>query len=502
MGKNSILDCVSTLKTKNCEGYDRIPQRIIKDGINHLIRPLTYLFNSIYETKQIPDQWKLAKVNPIPKKGSKTEISNYRPISNLCSVSKVFEKLILKRILELQSLFNVDLTGDQQHGFKKHKSTATCGLLLQSIITDRLDKNETVGMASLDLSAAFDVVNISLLIERIKILGLPADIVDLVEVWLKDRSFYISIDGTNSMQRELVSGTVQGSILGPILYAMFVTPLFDHHSLTNFADDNFIVRWNNNRKGLIEDLERSLEAITKWLRGSGLTVNQSKTELCLFHRLDQPQITINLFNSQIKSKNTINVLGVVFDSKLQWTAQVCNSIKKSNRALCAINLIKKFFTTDELSTLLTANYFSILYYNSEIWHIPSLNPNSKQLLLAASAKALRLCIKYQSNFLSYIDTHKITKRATPNQILLYKHAILLYKLYNSIDTTQEWVNLNFQQILTSRQVNFVISKTNGYKIGLNLVCNRIAVLNNKIPLNWLNLSFPSFKIKCKDKFLM
>ena len=163
---------------------------------------------------------------------------------------------------------------------------------------------------------------------------------------------------------------------------------------------------------------------------------------------------------------------------------------------------QKNFTTDELSTLLTANYFSILYYNSEIWHIPSLNPNSKQLLLVASAKALRLCIKYQNKVFSYVDIHKITKRATPNQILLYKHAILLFKLYNSIDTTQEWVNLNFQQILTSRQVNFMISKTNSYKIGINLVCNRLTVLNNKIPLNWLRLSFPSFKIKCKEKFLM
>jgi hypothetical protein len=71
MGKNSILDCVSTLKIKNCEGYDRIPQRVIKDGINHIIKPLSFLFNSIYETKKIPDQWKLAKVNLIPKKGSK-----------------------------------------------------------------------------------------------------------------------------------------------------------------------------------------------------------------------------------------------------------------------------------------------------------------------------------------------------------------------------------------------------------------------------------------------
>ena len=152
-------------------------------------------------------------------------------------------------------------------------------------------------------------------------------------------------------------------------------------------------------------------------------------------------------------------------------------------------------------TLLTYNFYSIFYYNLEIWHIPSLNPNSKQLLMSASAKALRLCINDQTTVYSYIDMHKITNRATPSQMLLYKHAILLFKLYNTLNSTSDWVKLNFQQTLTSRQVNFKISQTNKYKIGLNLICNRLTVLNNKIPLKWLSLSIESFKLKCKERFL-
>ena len=148
---------------------------------------------------------------------------------------------------------------------------------------------------------------------------------------------------------------------------------------------------------------------------------------CVFHRLDQPRISINLFNSVIRSKNTMNVLGVIFDSKLQWSAQVSNTIMKANRSLSAIKLIKKYFTKDELCTLLTSNFYSILFYNSEIWHIPTLNPNSKQLMLAALAKALQLCNEDYTNVHSYINLHKINKRATPNQMLIYKHAILLFK---------------------------------------------------------------------------
>ena len=108
------------------------------------------------------------------------------------------------------------------------------------------------------------------------------------------RSFYVSIDGVNSLVVDLDTGTIQGSILGPLLYAVFVSPLFDLLRLTNFADDNFVIRWNKCMTALIKDLEKDLEIMTKWLRDSGLKVNEEKTELCLFHRLDHHPITNTL----------------------------------------------------------------------------------------------------------------------------------------------------------------------------------------------------------------
>jgi hypothetical protein len=115
MTSTDIEECLKSIKTKNCEGYDRI----ISDGTEYLIKPFTELFNRIYNQRKIPDQWSIAKVIPIHKKGLKCNIENYRPIANLCSSSKLFEKLILKRILEIELNFGVDLTGKQQHGFKK-----------------------------------------------------------------------------------------------------------------------------------------------------------------------------------------------------------------------------------------------------------------------------------------------------------------------------------------------------------------------------------------------
>ena len=110
---------------------------------------------------------------------------------------KIFERLILNRIAQIEELNNVDITGNQQHCFKKGRGTATAGLLLQSLIARALDDDCYVALASIDLSAAFDVVDVGLLIKRLRILGLPNDVITLTEMWLKERYFYVGIGNVN-----------------------------------------------------------------------------------------------------------------------------------------------------------------------------------------------------------------------------------------------------------------------------------------------------------------
>ena len=208
-------------------------------------------------------------------------------------------------------------------------------------------------MASINLSAAFDLVNTKLLIKRLKIIGLPSDIVRLIELWLSHRSFYVSINGTNSMVMDLNCGVIQGSILGPMLYAIYVSPLYDLLKLTTFADDNFVIRWNSCMEALIIDMQKDLESMTKWLRDSGMKVNEAKTEICVFHRMDCRPITIRINQIAIKSSNSMNVLGVQFDPKMNWSHQVTKCIKKAKTALHAIKLIKGYFTINELKQLIT-----------------------------------------------------------------------------------------------------------------------------------------------------
>ncbi len=133
-------------------------------------------------------------------------------------------------IFELQCIYgiaNLYIKGEQQHGFKKNRSTITAGLTLQSFISRSLDKDNNAVMSSLDLSATFDLVNLNLLLERLKIMGIPKDLTQLLEIWLRNRFFYVKANGMNSTIFNNNIGTIQGSIFGQILYALFIRTLYD-----------------------------------------------------------------------------------------------------------------------------------------------------------------------------------------------------------------------------------------------------------------------------------
>ena len=203
----------------------------------------------------------------------------------------------------------------------------------------------------------------------------------------------------------------------------------------------------------------------------------------------------------ITSKNDINLLGITFDSKLQWSSQVSRAIRGANVSLQAIKLIRKYFTTPEIVQLLTSNFYSRFYYGSEIWHIPTLNQNCKRMLLSASANALKLCNVFYDPHVSYIDLHKLNNRALPSKFCLYRHCLLLHKVFNDFIPKRDWIDLNFQMINTSRQTSFEIQNHSVYKVGKNILSNRLVCINKKVTLNMLNLDIGPFKVTCKNMLL-
>ena len=187
---------------------------------------------------------------------------------------------------------------------------------------------------------------------------------------------------------------------------------------------------------------------------------------------------------------------------MQWAQQVSQAISKSKRAIHGIKLIMRYLNKGETKMLLTSNFYSILFYNCEIWLSNGLNVRQKQQLLSTSAMALRMLNNASDLRISFRQLYINEKRALPMDFAKYRLAIQLYKIYNGREMNDDWIDMNLQQNFNARNKMFQINDNSRIKIGKNLICNRLNVLNNLVELDWLNISLISFKLKLKSLFLM
>ena len=214
-------------------------------------------------------------------------------------------------------------------------------------------------------------------------------------------------------------------------------------------------------------------------------------------------LSITLQNTRIESKKEINVLGVIFDSKLNWNAHAASAICKARKSLYALRLLRKFFNDHEMRLLLDSYFFSVLYYNAVIWLTPELSAVMKQALLSISANALRNCMLSNCSEVSFDSIHKICNKCTPSQIMSYQQALNLHKKLNEIyvSCTTEHASLISNLVCTRRQLRFEIIRSNKCKIGMNTLSNKFLHISKLISLDNLNYSFVHFKKVMKIQFL-
>ena len=478
-------------KAKNSHGFDNIPMRILRDGAAYLAAPYHKLMEMIYRTKNLPEQWRVARVLPLYKKGSKSDFRNYRPISNLCVPSKIFEKCILKRLEELANEGN--LFTEKQHGFRKGRSTVTAARVLQLEIARAMDDDKYIAVASLDLSAAFDVVNIGLLLKRLEIMGLPKDILALLKSWLTDRKAYVEVDGECSDFFDVTTGTVQGSVLGPVLFNLFIRPMLETCSGPAYADDSYHLATGSNRAEALDALQEKITEVERWMSGSGLKVNLEKTELTVFHRIDTSTSVINVKNIEVKSSPVLKVLGLLFDNRMQWDKQVEKATSETRRSLQGLRLLKRHFNEAERLKLITSMCYSRLYYGSQVWLLPTLKDSLFKRLFSQSGQ----CLKILNSNVSYANLHKDYLRATPKLFLHYQTAVSYYEIVNE-QVYQHEKNIVESNTLSDRRNAFLtFVRSNKYRVGLNLLSNRLRAISGLIPKNSISYSKNMFKTYCK-----
>jgi hypothetical protein len=166
--------------------------------------------------------------------------------------------MMLNRLTDIEPTYNVDLTGESQHGFKKGRGTVTALKEIQSHIARKIDEGQYVAMGSLDLTAAFDMVDIDLLMKRLLTLGLPSDWLDLLGAWLRDLAAFVEVSADRSMLYDVNIGTVQGLILGPVLFHLFVSPVFGLNNIVAYADDTYTITSSRTKESAIVELGKAL----------------------------------------------------------------------------------------------------------------------------------------------------------------------------------------------------------------------------------------------------
>ena len=281
---DEIASIIRLFDTSKATGPNGISVFLLKAFNGFFSYWLARLINLSFETGIFPDLLKVAKVNPLHKKGSKLDHLNYRPISLLSIFSKIYEKLIYSRVYSY--LIRHDLIYDKQFGFRSNYSTNHAVISLTENIRRLLDNGHYVGGIFIDLEKAFDTVSHDILCKKLEYYGIRGNANKLFQSYLTNRKQYVSIDGKDSDVSEVVCGVPQGSSLGPLLFLIYINDFrlcLTDTSAGHFADDTFIVYNSKKLKTLETVINTELKQVVRWLNLNKLSLNTGKTELIFFH---------------------------------------------------------------------------------------------------------------------------------------------------------------------------------------------------------------------------
>ena len=300
VGENDVLKYLSSLRTKNSAGFDGISVKLLKRLSSALINPLTLIINQSLVTGIFPKKLKIAKVLPLFKKDDYTIMDNYRPISLLTSITKLFEKVVFT---QLNDYFrNNDLFYDSQYGFLKDHSTEYAAMELTDKILKAIDDKNISLAIFMDLSKAFDTLDHGILINKLAHYGIHGTTFQWFSSYLTDRNQYVEIDGVTSNILPLSTGVPQGSILGPLLFLIYTNDIpycTEYFNFILYADDTTLSSTIQISSLSPRDLNTELAKVFDWLAVNKLSLNVRKTKYVIFHAINKkiqgvvPNLEIN-----------------------------------------------------------------------------------------------------------------------------------------------------------------------------------------------------------------
>ena len=337
---------------------DPIPTALLKNSLPELLPYITFVINDSLLSGTVPCCYKNALVKPLIKKPGLdfNVLKNFRPVSNLPFLSKILEKVILKRLL--LHLENNDLNEIFQSAYKKCHSTETALLKVYNDILCDLDKKHVTLQSLLDLSAAFDTLDHGILLKRLELsFGIKGSALAWFESYLVNRKQSVQINQSFSDSSLLIYGIPQGSVLGPILFSLYTTPLsniFCKYDMKYhlYADDSQLYKNSlySDLNSVIRQTELCIEDTKVWMDSNKLKLNDDKTELILFKNKfqikDHVDMSLSINGCDIVTSCKVKNLGIIFDEDLSLTPHVNSVYKSIIFQLSKIASIRKYITVD------------------------------------------------------------------------------------------------------------------------------------------------------------
>lgn len=422
---------IKRLKMRKSPGLDGVSNKAVKAIPKKCKVKLLNILNACLRLNYFPTNWKTAIIITIPKPGKDHSLpENHRPISLLSTLSKILERLILKRLND--ELENRNIIPQEQFGFRSSHSCELQTLRLSEIIASGMDWKHTTAIAYLDISKAFDRVWHQGLIHKMKQIGLPTGLVKIVHSILENRKFKVRQDGHESSTKTIQAGVPQGSVLGPILYNIYTHDIPEDGTTFKalYADDTALGTQSRNTKLAISKLQRTTDNVIDWMSKWKVAVNEGKTQAVCFNRkLSLPNPRLEIGGRQIEWSISAKYLGLTFDRKLNWKLQTDILKKTGTIALVQLYPILK---SDRMSLKLKLQIYTTIIrpavtYSIATWGCAAVtNVNKIQVI---QNKALRM-ITGAPWFVSNLQLHKDLKIPSIRRYMKAKTIKTLLKAEN------------------------------------------------------------------------
>ena len=366
------------LDPKKAIGFDTISAKILKDIGDILAEPVLIIFNMMIDEDVFPSQAKIGSILPFFKeKGERSEKANYRPLSVLSALSKIFERLIHNQL----TLYCNDIFSPHISAYRKHHSTQHVLVRLIEEWRQGIDQNKHVGAILMDLSKAFDCIPHDLLIAKLDAYGFDKKSCKLLFSYLKGRRQCVKINGIFSKFLTLLAGIPQGSILGPILFNLFINDLYYFILNTNphgYADDNTLSKVAESHDQLLRDLTMDANISIDWLTNNDMIANPSKFQVIFPTKLkNQQSIGIQIKDKLIFSKNEVDILGLNVDENLSFEKYISKICQSASGQLHAIYRLNRYFKSNTRTLVINSFILSNFSYCPLIWCFLTARQRSK-----------------------------------------------------------------------------------------------------------------------------